>query len=281
MGCTTSTCEESGRESTTLQFTTVSARRMARPNLPGYQGPDMVIMSTLHPTGGARLPFCVPAESELFRIATLTSQTLSQYEPKAMVMAIQLPAGIRLESWIAAQVLGIMCDLHLLDGLLKVICTCHVLGTSQFAWFWQDDNTETVEQISAKDYCYRLLGYARDLYETRVPLDIELGQDYPETFMDDMKRLVKRAFRIYAHILQQHMDIIKEQQIDEHLKVCFKRLVYVALEFQLISDKDSEALSPLVRKYQKRLYLFKEGFAPEDFSASATLAAPNRRTTLY
>jgi MOB kinase activator 1 len=76
--------------------------------------------------------------------------------------------------------------------------------------------------------------------ETLFPSKI--GVPFPPNFQTIAKTILKRLFRVYAHIYHQHFKEIVSLGEEAHLNTSFKHFVYFIQEFELIDKKE---LAPL------------------------------------
>jgi hypothetical protein len=67
-------------------------------------------------------------------------------------------------------------------------------------------------------------------------------QPFPATFMDTVRTIFKRLFRVYAHIYHSHWDVMVSLSAEAHLNTCFKHFMYFTHAFALIDKKE---LAPL------------------------------------
>ncbi|VEL32433.1 unnamed protein product [Protopolystoma xenopodis] len=71
---------------------------------------------------------------------------------------------------------------------------------------------------------------------------------FPRDFLEVAKVILKRLFRVYAHIYHQHFNVVKELQEEAHLNTSFKHFIFFTQEFDLVQKRE---LAPL----QKRIDL--------------------------
>lgn len=64
------------------------------------------------------------------------------------------------------------------------------------------------------------------------------GVHFPKTFLSTVRQLVKRLFRVYAHIYCHHYPVIVALGLDPHMNTSFKHYVLFIKEFNLESGKD-------------------------------------------
>lgn len=62
------------------------------------------------------------------------------------------------------------------------------------------------------------------------------------------KNILKRLFRVYAHIYHHHFDYITQLGEEAHLNTSFKHFMYFIQEFKLLDDKELKPLEELIHK---------------------------------
>lgn len=53
-----------------------------------------------------------------------------------------------------------------------------------------------------------------------------IGVPFPKNFMSVAKTILKRLFRVYAHIYHQHFDSVMQLQEEAHLNTSFKHFIF-------------------------------------------------------
>lgn len=62
------------------------------------------------------------------------------------------------------------------------------------------------------------------------------GVPFPKNFMSVAKTILKRLFRVYAHIYHQHFDSVMQLQEEAHLNTSFKHFIFfVQVSFKLLA----------------------------------------------
>jgi Mob1/phocein family len=56
----------------------------------------------------------------------------------------------------------------------------------------------------------------------------DAGSTFPSNFMDIIKRIFKRLFRVYAHIYHTHFVEMCNMKAEAHLNTCFKHFIFFA-----------------------------------------------------
>ncbi|RCV44378.1 hypothetical protein SETIT_9G368700v2 [Setaria italica] len=72
------------------------------------------------------------------------------------------------------------------------------------------------------------------------------GAPFPPNFRDIVKTILKRLFRVYAHIYHSHFQMIMNLEEVKHLNTYFKHFTFFTQEFQLIDRAELAPLNELI-----------------------------------
>jgi len=72
------------------------------------------------------------------------------------------------------------------------------------------------------------------------------GVPFPRNFLSVAKTILKRLFRVYAHVYHQHRDDVKRLDEEAHLNTSFKHFIFFIEEFNLIDKKELTPLQDLI-----------------------------------
>ena len=64
--------------------------------------------------------------------------------------------------------------------------------------------------------------------------------------------IIKRLFRVYAHIYHSHFTHIMFLGLEFHLNTCFKHFVFFIDKYQLVEENDLSPLAELIRQFKLR-----------------------------
>uniref|UniRef100_A0A0D3EDT1 Mob1/phocein family protein n=1 Tax=Brassica oleracea var. oleracea TaxID=109376 RepID=A0A0D3EDT1_BRAOL len=97
--------------------------------------------------------------------------------------------------------------------------------------------------VSAPEY----VGYLMNWIATQIDNGTIFPQTpeatFPANFKDFVKVILKRLFRVYAHIYHCHFQKVVNLKEEAHLNTCFEHLVLFTSEYQLIDEAEMEPLS--------------------------------------
>ncbi|NXT62624.1 MOB1A kinase, partial [Chaetops frenatus] len=181
--------------------------------------------------------------------ATLGSGNLRQ--------AVMLPEGEDLNEWIAVNTVDFFNQINMLYGTITEFCTessCPVMSAGpRYEYHWADGtNIKKPIKCSAPKYIDYLMTWVQDqlddetLFPSKIggcswvalagpswlshaltpPCCCVPGVPFPKNFMSVAKTILKRLFRVYAHIYHQHFDSVMRLQEEAHLNTSFKHFIF-------------------------------------------------------
>jgi MOB kinase activator 1 len=74
------------------------------------------------------------------------------------------------------------------------------------------------------------------------------GVPFPKNFFVIAKTILKRLFRVYAHIYHQHFQQVVQLGEEAHLNTSFKHFIFFVQEFMLIDKKELAPLQELIER---------------------------------
>jgi len=81
-----------------------------------------------------------------------------------------------------------------------------------------------------------------------------VSEPFPKEFMDYIRAIYKRMYRVFAIIYHQHFEAIEAMDAAAHLNTCFKHFVFFILEFALLNDEQELAALATPYKRNKEQY---------------------------
>ncbi|EPY87372.1 Mob4B protein-like protein [Camelus ferus] len=155
--------------------------------------------------------------------ATLGSGNLRQ--------AVMLPEGEDLNEWIAVNTVDFFNQINMLYGTITEFCTeasCPVMSAGpRYEYHWADGtNIKKPIKCSAPKYIDYLMTWVQDQLDDETLFPSKIGVPFPKNFMSVAKTILKRLFRVYAHIYHQHFDSVMQLQEEAHLNTSFKHFIF-------------------------------------------------------
>lgn len=80
------------------------------------------------------------------------------------------------------------------------------------------------------------------------------GVPFPPNFMQCAKTILKRLFRVYAHIYHEHFSHVVDLMEQAHLNTSFKHFIFFVQEFNLIDKRELAPLQELIETLTERDY---------------------------
>ena len=74
------------------------------------------------------------------------------------------------------------------------------------------------------------------------------GVPFPRNFLSMAKTILKRLFRVYAHIYHQHFPQVIQLEEEAHLNTSFKHFIFFVQEFGLVDKRELAPLQELIEK---------------------------------
>lgn len=165
--------------------------------------------------------------------------------------AVRLPTGEDLCEWVAVNTVEFFQQINMLYGTLAEFCTdttCPTMSAGpRYEYYWADGQTvKKPVKCSAPRYINNLMIWTQNHLENEAIFPSKIGVPFPPNFLKIAKEILKRLFRVYAHIYNLHFREV--QLLDEatHLNTSFKHFVYFVLEFDLVPPIELEALQLVI-----------------------------------
>jgi len=95
-------------------------------------------------------------------------------------------------------------------------------------------------------YVDYLMTWVQDQLDDEEVFPSHIGKQFPSNFAQVAKTIMKRLFRIYAHVYHQHFKTIEQLKAIEHLNTSFKHFILFVKEFDLIESKELAPLQDLI-----------------------------------
>ncbi|XP_014384959.1 PREDICTED: MOB kinase activator 1B [Myotis brandtii] len=168
-------------------------------------------------------------------------------------MAVMLPEGEDLNEWVAVNTVDFFNQINMLYGTITDFCTeesCPVMSAGpKYEYHWADGtNIKKPIKCSAPKYIDYLMTWVQDQLDDETLFPSKIGVPFPKNFMSVAKTILKRLFRVYAHIYHQHFDPVIQLQEEAHLNTSFKHFIFFVQEFNLVDRRELAPLQELIEK---------------------------------
>ncbi|ELK29468.1 Mps one binder kinase activator-like 2A [Myotis davidii] len=74
------------------------------------------------------------------------------------------------------------------------------------------------------------------------------GTPFPKNFLQVVKKILSRLFRVFVHVYIHHFDRIAQMGSEAHVNTCYKHFYYFVKEFGLIDTKELEPLKEMTAR---------------------------------
>jgi len=162
---------------------------------------------------------------------------------------VVLPPGVNEDEWIASQVHSIYVEACHLMPVLEDLCDCDVMSAgTEVQYSWVDETDGTTQFLSAVDYSTELLTYVDTILDNEAIFPPG-GAPFPHDFRAHVSKILRRLFRLYAHMYLSHFAEIREYEGETHLNRCFQHFLFFVLEFGLVTRTEMAPLHGLINKF--------------------------------
>ncbi|XP_071953515.1 MOB kinase activator 1A [Antedon mediterranea] len=167
--------------------------------------------------------------------------------------AVALPEGEELNEWVAVNTVDFFNQINMLYGTITEFCTadkCPVMSAGpKYEYHWADGQTvKKPIKCSAPRYIDFLMSWVQDQVDDEALFPSKIGVPFPKNFLTIAKTILKRLFRVYAHIYHQHFQEVVGLKEEAHLNTSFKHFIFFVQEFNLIDRKELAPLQELIER---------------------------------
>jgi len=172
---------------------------------------------------------------------------------------IKLPDGYQLEEWVAVHVIDFFNEISLLYGTISEFCTsdsCPQMSAGPcYTYLWADGvHQVTPVALPAPEYVDRLLKWVESQLDNPQVFPPGAGGSPTSCLaggagsdlLSAARTILKRLFRVYAHMYHSHLQSFVALHVETHLHFCFKRFVLFVTAFGLVEQTELNALRKLI-----------------------------------
>lgn len=144
-------------------------------------------------------------------------------------------------------------QINMLYGTITEFCTedtCVIMSAGpKYEYHWADGQTvKKPIKCSAPKYIDYLMTWVQDQLDEETLFPSKIGVPFPKNFLAIAKTILKRLFRVYAHIYHQHFTEVQRLGEEAHLNTSFKHFIFFVQEFELIDSRELAPLQDLIDK---------------------------------
>jgi len=188
----------------------------------------------------------VTEENRLYHLSQYAKSSLGS---RGLRDKVKLPEGEDRNEWFAFHITEFFNHVRIIYNAIGEHCTAQscptMTATPRFQYLWMVEEKKPLE-CTAPEYVDFLLTWIQELINDENVFPSSVGAQFPENFTKVVKNIVKRIFRVYAHIYIHHMNGIEELNMTSHLNTSFKHLLFFGDEFNLIPAKEKEPLQEFI-----------------------------------
>lgn len=155
-----------------------------------------------------------------------------------------------MNEWLAVHAVDFFNHLNMLYGTVTEFCTaqeCPIMSAgSRYEYLWEDGvKYKRPTKLPAPEYVDALMNWAQSLLDDESVFPNKIGVPFPRNFRDTVRTIVRRLFRVYAHIYSNHFDQICALGIEAHLNTSYRHFFLFINEFDLVDKKELAPLDEL------------------------------------
>eukprot|EP00730_Choanoeca_flexa_P005702 TRINITY_DN12004_c1_g1_i10.p1 TRINITY_DN12004_c1_g1~~TRINITY_DN12004_c1_g1_i10.p1 ORF type:complete len:238 (+),score=61.12 TRINITY_DN12004_c1_g1_i10:168-881(+) len=172
-------------------------------------------------------------------------------------LAVKLPEGEDLNEWIAVNTVDFFNQINILYGTVNEFCTtesCPIMSAGpKYEYHWADGiNIKRPIKCAAPEYIDYLMTWVQFQLEDQELFPSKIGVAFPQRFLGQVKVILKRLFRVYAHMYHSHFNKIVSLGEEPHLNTSFKHFIYFVKEFSLVREEELKPMEVLIEQLMER-----------------------------
>jgi len=181
-------------------------------------------------------------ESKQYLETTIFECVAPQYKLREIV---NKPEGIDVNEWVAFHVISFFDHVNMIYGTISEFCTnssCpDMTGPGNRQYLWQDDRGKRIKS-PAPQYVDCALTFIQQTVGDESVFPTKFDRNFPPTFEEKVKKIVRLLFNVLAHIYAGHFREIVLLNLHSHLNCLFSHLVLFNDQFKLVDEKEIESL---------------------------------------
>ncbi|KAM3160812.1 DBF2 kinase activator protein MOB1 [Lachancea thermotolerans] len=171
--------------------------------------------------------------------------------------AVKLPKGEDVSEWIAVHCVDFYNQINMFYGAITEFCSpesCpRMIATNEYEYLWYVKPGSPPLSVSAPKYVEYLMKWCQDQFDDETVFPSKPNVPFASNFVESNARpILKRLFRIYAHIYCHHFNEILELNLQTVLNTSFRHFCLFTQEFQLLRKQDYGPLLELVQELKDR-----------------------------
>eukprot|EP01092_Planopodium_desertum_P010790 TRINITY_DN48675_c0_g1_i1.p1 TRINITY_DN48675_c0_g1~~TRINITY_DN48675_c0_g1_i1.p1 ORF type:complete len:230 (-),score=9.56 TRINITY_DN48675_c0_g1_i1:96-785(-) len=190
----------------------------------------------------------IAAGTKQFQLKKYAESTLGSGNLRA---AVRLPEGEDLNEWLAVNTVDFFNQINMLYGTITEFCTeeaCPLMSAGpKYEYHWADGvDVKKAIKVPAPVYVEYLMNWVQKQLDDEKVFPSKIGVPFPKNFVQIVKNIFKRLFRVYAHVYHSHFPKIVDLGEEAHLNTSFKHFIFFVQHFSLIEKRELAPLAELI-----------------------------------
>lgn len=171
--------------------------------------------------------------------------------------AVKLPKGEDENEWMAVHCVDFYNQINMLYGTITEFCspqTCpRMIATNEYEYLWSFQKGQTPVAVSAPKYVECLMKWCQDQFDDETIFPAKITGHFPPKFIPRyVVQMLRRLFRVYAHVYCHHFNEVLELNLQTVLNTSFRHFCLFSQEFELLRPADFGPLLELVMELRDR-----------------------------
>ncbi|GAV53597.1 hypothetical protein ZYGR_0AK00990 [Zygosaccharomyces rouxii] len=171
--------------------------------------------------------------------------------------AVKLPRGENENEWLAVHCVDFYNQINMLYGTITEFCSpqsCpRMIATNEYEYLWAFHKGQPPVAVSAPKYVECLMRWCQDQFDDETIFPAKTSGQFPPNFISKyVVQMLRRLFRVYAHMYCHHFNEILELNLQTVLNTSFRHFCLFAQEFELLKPADFGPLLELVIELRDR-----------------------------
>eukprot|EP00754_Rhynchopus_humris_P022007 Rhum_TRINITY_DN14767_c2_g1::Rhum_TRINITY_DN14767_c2_g1_i1::g.116751::m.116751/K06685/MOB1, Mats; MOB kinase activator 1 len=178
-----------------------------------------------------------------------------------LIKAVRLPPDVEVNHWLSVHTVDLYNITNVLYGSITEYCTpekCPVMSSGKrYEYHWRDGNKyKKATKVSAPLYVELLMAWIEEQVNDERIFPTEECNPHPKDFFKIVCNIMKRLFRVYAHLYFSHFAQIKALGEEAHLNTAFKHFCLFAMEFHVVDATEMIPVYDLIINLMGDKYAF-------------------------
>lgn len=171
--------------------------------------------------------------------------------------AVKLPRGEDENEWMAVHCVDFYNQINMLYGTITEFCSpqsCpRMIATNEYEYLWSFQKGQAPVAVSAPKYVECLMRWCQDQFDDESVFPAKMSGQFPPKFIERyVVQMLRKLFRVYAHIYCHHFNEVLELNLQTVLNTSFRHFCLFSQEFELLRPADFGPLVELVMELRDR-----------------------------